>query len=82
MKRISKASRILRDAGITALARNRQASSLEFPLSAIPLLAEKAPDMPVAVSIAIAEMRDDQPVLRELALQTTTPATFDLETDF
>ena len=76
------ASRILREAGITALARNRQASSLEFPLSAVPLLAEKAPDMPVAVSIAIAEMRGNQPVLRELALQTTTPAAFDLETDF
>lgn len=81
MKRISKASRILRDAGTAALARNRQASSLEFPLSAIPLLAEKAPDMPVAVSIAIAEMRDDEPVLRELAMQTTTPATFDYEAD-
>jgi len=75
------ASRILRDAGITGLVRNKKASSLEFPLSAVPLLADSAPDMPVAMSICIAEMRGDEPVLRELALQVTTPATFDYATD-
>lgn len=75
------ASRILRAAGITDLVRDRKASSLEFPLSAVPLLAESAPNLPVAVSVAIAEMRDGEPVLRELALQYTTPATFDYEAD-
>lgn len=77
-----KASRILRDAGITKLARDKQESSLEFPVSAIPLLAADHPDMPVAICLAIAEMRDEGPVLRELALQHTTPSTFDLDADF
>ena len=77
-----KASRILRNAGITKLERSKADSSLEFPVSAIPLLAAEQPDMPVAICFAIAEMREDGPVLRELALQHTTPATFDFDVDF
>ena len=77
-----KASRILRNAGITRMARDKAESSLEFPVSAIPLLASEQPDMPVAICFAIAEMREDGLVLRELALQYTTPATFDFDVDF
>ncbi|MBO7702649.1 MAG: radical SAM protein [Eggerthellaceae bacterium] len=75
------AGRILREAGVRELMRDKRASSLEFPLSAVPLLADKAPDMPVAVSFAIAEQRAEGPVLRELMLQATTPGTFDYEAD-
>ena len=71
------AGRILRAAGIRDLVRDKRTSSLEFPLSAVPLLAEEAPDMPVAASFAIAEQRAEGTVLRELMLQSTTPATFD-----
>ena len=61
--------------------RDKRTSSLEFPLSAVPLLADSAPDMPVAVSFAVAEQRSDGPVLRELMLQSTTPAMFDYASD-
>ena len=75
------AGRILRSAGIRDLMRDKRASSLEFPLSAVPLLADEAPDMPVAVSFAVAEQRAEGPVLRELMLQSTTPTTFDYASD-
>lgn len=75
------AGRVLREAGVRDLKRDKRTSSLEFPLEAVPLLAEKAPHMPVAVSFAIAEQRAEGPVLRELMLQSTTPATFDYAAD-
>lgn len=75
------ASRILRAHGIFDLERNKSASSLEFAPSAVPLLAAEAPDMAIAISFCIAEERSGEPVLRELALQRTTPATFDYECD-
>ncbi len=47
----------------------------------VPLLAHDAPNMPVAICFAIAEQRAGEPVLRELMLQRTTPASFDYDTD-
>ena len=75
------AGRILRAESVRDLARDKRTSSLEFPLSAVPLLADEAPHMPVAVSFAIAEQRPEGSVLRELMLQSTTPSTFNYASD-
>ena len=71
----------LRAVGERRIDRDRTYDSLEFPLSALPQLAWVAPNVEVAVCLAIAERREQGPVLRELALQKTTPATFDPKRD-
>lgn len=55
---------------------------LEFPPMYISELREAFPDMEVALCYSIVEVRDGEPVLRELRIDRTTPATFDLDTDF
>lgn len=71
----------LRSSGEVRFDRDAESDSLEFPVAAISALARTMPDAEVAVCLAIAERRDDGDVLRELALQRTSPATFDLATD-
>lgn len=71
------AKRVFDEADETNCAFDAEWQSLEFPPSLMALLAETVPDMPVALCTAIAEMREGEPVLREVGLQLTTPATFD-----
>lgn len=54
----------------------------EFPLKAIEVLRSELPEVELAVSYAICELRDGEVVLRELRLDVTTPATFDFEQDW
>lgn len=75
------AKNVLESAGETDFAFDAEWQSLEFAASLTSLLADAAPSMPVAICSAIAEMRDGEPVLRELGLQLTTPATFDYGSD-
>ena len=44
----------------------------------LPKLAQQFPNLEVALCFAVAEMRKDGPVLREEAMQKTTPATFSM----
>lgn len=71
----------LRSVGEQRMQRNDEYRYLEFPLSALTHLTSIAPNVEVAVSLSIAEQREEGPVLRELAVQKTTPATFDPASD-
>ena len=80
----AKAERILRRCGETRMARESydDVETLEFPIEDIALLASDMPDMEIAVSVCVAEMRGSAPVLREVALQRTTAASFDTDCDW
>lgn len=71
----------LRSIGESRMRRSRKDGYLEFPLSALPELAKTMPNIEVAVSISIAEQREEGPMLRELAVQKTTPGSFDCDCD-
>lgn len=73
--------KILQSEGETRLHDDSRNKTLEFPLAAIPLLKGTTPDMPIGVCSSIAEMREGQAVLRELAVGITTPRTFDYLAD-
>lgn len=72
---------LLNSVGETRVYRNRERNYLEFPLEDLRVLAASMPMLEVAVSISIAEQREEGPIMRELALQKTTPATFDYVRD-
>ena len=50
---------------------------LALPLDCIAQLGATDPDMEVGISYNIVEVRDAEPVLRELRVDITTPACFD-----
>ena len=54
---------------------------LAFNPRDVALLASAFPDMEVAISYALREQREEGPVLRELRLDLTTSATFDMAAD-
>lgn len=56
-------------------------SALSLNPADVSLLASAFPDMEVAIAYAMREQREEGPVLRELRLDLTTPATFDPKTD-
>ncbi|MBR2789505.1 MAG: hypothetical protein IKD70_02645 [Eggerthellaceae bacterium] len=78
----ARAKAVLAKAGVTALVEDTANRCLEFPVSAVRLLAERWPLMEVAITFCIAEEREEGPLLRELALALTTAAGFDPENDF
>lgn len=60
---------------------NEQTGLLAFPVSWIPKLAKRHPDMQLGISCNILVERSEGPALRELAVDVTTPAMFDPKTD-
>lgn len=71
----------LRAVGELGFNRDESRHALEFPLEALPVLTRELPDMEVAVCLSIAEQRERETVLRELAVYRTTPSAFDIERD-
>ena len=61
--------RILTEAGIERFQRNEAWRFLEFPPSLVPRVTQAAPDAQILICSAIAEMRDGEPALREVALE-------------
>lgn len=55
--------------------------ALAFHPSNVALLASAFPNMEVAIAYALREQREEGPVLRELRVDLTTPATFDARAD-
>lgn len=78
---VSRVERALRAIDERRFERDRASNSLEFPLEALPALAQAAPNAETAVCFSVAERREEGDVIRELAVYKTTPATFDVQHD-
>lgn len=65
--------RALLEIGVKQFQRNETWRYLEFPPSLVSRVAQAAPDAPILICSAIAEMRDGGPALREVALEFASP---------
>ena len=76
---MARTRRALRTAGTRGVRLNRDYDYLEFPLSATVALAGL--DIEIGLSVNVIEQRGGQPCVREVALEVTTPRTFDPSAD-
>ncbi len=76
---ISRSRRALAAAGAGRGRLNRDYNYLEFPLADVPALANL--DVEIGLSANVIEARDGEPCVREVAVDLTTPNTFDPATD-
>lgn len=75
------AAKLFRDGGASGARRREEVDALEFSPDCIALLAGEFPDMEVALSYSVVELREGSWVQREVRIDRTTPGKFDLDSD-